>query len=95
MAELFVEHSGEDLDFIQEAAAVGDLAALGSRAHRLKGGSYAFGAQRLGDKAAELERQAKAGVPDADPLIEELLVLFRETRRALESERSAHGESSP
>jgi HPt (histidine-containing phosphotransfer) domain-containing protein len=92
MRELFLQHSADDIDFIQEAAAINDIVALGSRAHRLKGSSYAFGAQVLGDKAAQLEKMAKAGQSDVGGPIEELLGLFRDTKRALEREQRVGNE---
>jgi signal transduction histidine kinase/DNA-binding response OmpR family regulator len=66
MCELFAELTREDLDFIAEAAAVGEVEALRARAHRLKGGAYSFGAEKLGDLAAVIEQTAKAGRVDAD-----------------------------
>jgi signal transduction histidine kinase/DNA-binding response OmpR family regulator len=92
MRELFLQHTSDDIDFIQEAAAISDIAALGARSHRLKGSSYAFGAQLLGDKAAELERMAKGGQSEVFGLTEELVVLFRDTRRALEREQRVGAE---
>jgi two-component system, sensor histidine kinase and response regulator len=88
MCELFLRHAQDDLDFLEEAAAVDDTAALGARAHRLKGSSYAFGAQKLGDRAAELERLVKTGASNVGPSIQELVALFKATRSALESEQA-------
>jgi two-component system, sensor histidine kinase and response regulator len=82
--ELFVQHSRDDVEFIKEAAAVADVESLRLRAHRLKGSSYAFGARRLGDKAAEVERQAIAGRCDAEG---ELAVLFEQTCALMGLER--------
>lgn len=86
MQELFAVHAQEDLDAIEEAAAVGDGDVLAKRAHRLKGGSYSFGAERLGDTAAEVERMAKAGNLDVGPQVAELVVLFRATKAHLDGE---------
>ena len=83
MCELFLEHARDDLEFIQEAAAIEDMESLRLKAHRLKGSAYTFGAQQLGDKAAELERLAKAGNHDASPLVAELITIFGRTRDTL------------
>lgn len=79
MWELFVQHSRDDLEFIQEAAAVEDTESLRLRSHRIKGSAYAFGARPLGDKAAELERLASAGNANVEAHVEELIRLFRQT----------------
>ncbi len=94
MCELFVEHAHDDLEFIQEAAAIDDAQSLGVRAHRLKGSSYTFGAERLGDKAAELERLAKAGQVDVKEQISELLQIFKHTKGELKREREGVSEVS-
>jgi HPt (histidine-containing phosphotransfer) domain-containing protein len=86
MCELFVTHSRDDLEFIQEAAAVEDAESVRLRAHRLKGSSYAFGAQLLGDKAAELEKLAKRGETNVDIVVRELIVLYKETLSVLKKE---------
>jgi signal transduction histidine kinase/CheY-like chemotaxis protein/HPt (histidine-containing phosphotransfer) domain-containing protein len=85
--ELFVEHSRDDIEFIQEAAAVADAESLRLRAHRLKGSAYAFGARPLGDSAAELERLAIAGTFSADEKLSNLVVLFEQTCALMEGER--------
>ncbi len=83
MCELFVEHARDDIEFIQEAAAIEDMESLRLKAHRLKGSSYTFGAQLLGDKAAELERLAKQGTEDPTALISDLIATFDRTRETL------------
>ncbi len=80
MCELFIEHTSDDLEFIQEAAAIEDAESLRVRAHRLKGSALTFGAQQLGDKAAELEALAKQGHTDVAPQVTALLDLFKRTR---------------
>jgi len=80
MCELFVEHTSDDLEFIQEAAAIEDAESLRVRAHRLKGSALTFGAQLLGDKAAELEALARQGHTDVAPQVAALLDLFKRTR---------------
>ena len=80
MCELFVEHTSDDLEFIQEAAAIEDAESLRVRAHRLKGSALTFGAQLLGDKAAELEALARQGQTDVAPQVTALLDLFKRTR---------------
>jgi two-component system sensor histidine kinase/response regulator len=79
MWELFVQHSRDDIEFIQEAAAVEDVESLRLRSHRVKGSAYAFGARPLGDKAAELERLAIAGNLDVEAQVSELVRLFHQT----------------
>ncbi|HEV8547674.1 MAG TPA: Hpt domain-containing protein, partial [Polyangiaceae bacterium] len=86
MWELFIEHSRDDLEFLQEAAAVGDVESLRLRSHRIKGSAYAFGARRFGDKAAELERLAIAGDLDVDAHVEALIRLFQQTSTLLQSD---------
>jgi two-component system sensor histidine kinase/response regulator len=93
MCELFVQHSRDDLEFIQEAAAVEDPESVRLRAHRLKGSSYAFGAQRLGDKAAELENLAKGGATNVDDTVQELLVIYKETLGVLKAETQSGTEA--
>jgi signal transduction histidine kinase/DNA-binding response OmpR family regulator/HPt (histidine-containing phosphotransfer) domain-containing protein len=89
MCELFAEQSREDLEFIQEAAAVDDAESLRLRSHRLKGGAYAFGAQRLGDQAATIERRARAGDLEVTDDVKTLIKLFQETMTAVHAERDA------
>jgi HPt (histidine-containing phosphotransfer) domain-containing protein len=79
MWELFVQHSRDDIEFIQEAAAVGDAESLRLRAHRMKGSSYAFGARPLGDKAADIERHAISGNLNVDGELDDLISLFKQT----------------
>ena len=79
MWELFVEHSRDDLEFLQEAVAVGDAESLRLRSHRIKGSAYSFGALRFGDLAAALERRAIAGELDVEAQVEELIRLFHQT----------------
>ncbi len=83
MCELFTEHARDDVDFIQEAAAVEDSESLRLRSHRLKGSAYTFGAQLLGDKAAELEKMAKAGELNVEKQVRELIVLYKQTKAEL------------
>jgi CheY-like chemotaxis protein/HPt (histidine-containing phosphotransfer) domain-containing protein len=90
MWELFVQHSRDDLEFIQEAAAVGDAESLRLRSHRMKGSAYAFGARPLGDKAAEIERLAIAGNHNVEAQLDELSNLVRKTSALMQQEaRSA------
>jgi HPt (histidine-containing phosphotransfer) domain-containing protein len=79
MWELFVQHSRDDIEFIQEAAAVADAESLRLRAHRLKGSAHAFGARQVGAKAAEIERMAIAGNIDVDAQLGDLIHLFKQT----------------
>jgi HPt (histidine-containing phosphotransfer) domain-containing protein len=86
MCELFVEHSRDDLEFLQEAVAVGDVESLRLRSHRIKGSAFAFGARRFGEKAAELERLAIAGDLNVESHVEELIRLFQQTSALLSSD---------
>jgi two-component system sensor histidine kinase/response regulator len=86
MWELFVQHSRDDIEFLQEAAAVGDAESLRLRAHRLKGSSYAFGARPLGDKAAEIERHAISGNSNVEVEVDALVRLFRQTSALMQEE---------
>ncbi|HEU5076666.1 MAG TPA: response regulator, partial [Polyangiaceae bacterium] len=88
MCELFIEHTSDDLEFIQEAAAIEDAESLRVRAHRLKGSALTFGAQLLGDKAAELEALARQGHTDVAPQVTALLDLFKRTRVELKRSTS-------
>jgi two-component system sensor histidine kinase/response regulator len=93
MCELFVQHSRDDLEFIQEATAIEDPESVRLRAHRLKGSSYSFGAQQLGDKAAELEKRALNGEKNVDDTVQELIVLYKETLAVLKDETKRASEA--
>lgn len=92
MCELFLEHTADDIEFIQEAAAIEDAESLRVRAHRLKGSAHTFGAHQLGDKAAELEQVAKQGNADVDDLVLSLLSIFKLTKAELKRERNSARE---
>ncbi len=79
MRELFLEQCREDIDSIGQAEGSGSAELIRQRAHRLKGAAYAFGAELLGDKATEIEREAKTGRTDLMPLASELARLFEKT----------------
>ena len=59
----------------------------------MKGSSYAFGAQRLGDKAAELEKLAKGGETNVDETVQALLVIYKETLGVLKAETKSGTEA--
>ena len=61
MRQLFVEYAPKDLAALEATLSSGNQNEIEKAAHRLKGGCYTFGAVRLGDAAAELERVARAG----------------------------------
>ena len=84
MRELFASESQQDIIFITEADVAGETDLLRQRAHRLKGASYAFGAELLGDLAAEIERQIKAGQTDVADPISRLDPLYKKTVFELE-----------
>jgi signal transduction histidine kinase/CheY-like chemotaxis protein len=90
--ELFVQHSRDDIEFIQEAAAVADAESLRLRAHRLKGSAYAFGARPLGNTAAEIERLAIAGNFDAEEKLSDLIRLFDQTCALMKGARPSAGQ---
>jgi CheY-like chemotaxis protein len=79
MRELFTTESPKDIVFIMEAEVAGEIEMLRERAHRLKGAAFAFGAEQLGDLAAEIEREAKAGQTDYGTLTSKLERLYDET----------------
>jgi signal transduction histidine kinase/CheY-like chemotaxis protein/HPt (histidine-containing phosphotransfer) domain-containing protein len=91
MWELFLQHSRDDIEFIQEAAAVEDAESLRLRSHRVKGSAYAFGARPLGDKAAELERLAIAGNLNVEVQVNDLVRLFNQTCGLMRPSGSARG----
>jgi two-component system, sensor histidine kinase and response regulator len=93
MRELFVSESQEDINFIAEAEVAGETALLRERAHRLKGASYAFGAEQLGDLAVQIERQIKAGQTDVAALTTRLVELYEKT--VLELERGGQWGRGP
>lgn len=67
MRQLFAEYAPKDLAALERVLSEGNPSEIVKSAHRLKGGSYTFGAVRLGDVAAEIERIARAGgVPGAE-----------------------------
>ena len=69
MRQLFAEYAPKDLAALELVLREGNPAEIVKSAHRLKGGAYTFGAVRLGDAAAELERIARSGeVPGAEAL---------------------------
>jgi CheY-like chemotaxis protein/HPt (histidine-containing phosphotransfer) domain-containing protein len=91
MRELFVQHTRDDIEFIQEAAAVEDAESLRLRSHRVKGSAYAFGARPVGDKAAELERLAIAGTLDVEAQVSDLVRLFNQTCGLMRTAGTAPG----
>jgi signal transduction histidine kinase/DNA-binding response OmpR family regulator/HPt (histidine-containing phosphotransfer) domain-containing protein len=93
MRELFVQQSREDIEYIAEAEVAGDAELLRRRAHRLKGAAYAFGAEQLGDVAAQIDQRAKTGATELGSLTPMLNRLFRET--VVELERGAEGARRP
>lgn len=69
LAELipgFLENRARDLVKLREALGQGDLPAIQSIGHSLKGVGGGYGFQRLSDLGAEMEKAAKAG--DTAPL---------------------------
>jgi signal transduction histidine kinase/CheY-like chemotaxis protein len=94
MYELFLDSTQDDLDFLQEALAVEDAESLRVCAHRLKGSSYTFGAEQLGDKAAELEQMAKASNLNAEQQLQDLIEIFSRTVQVVAQERGQGGNAS-
>lgn len=90
MRELFVAESQDDIDFIVEAEVAGETELLRQRAHRLKGASYAFGAEQLGDLAAEIDSQIKSGQTDVSAQVQKLGSLYEKT--VLELDRLTQSE---
>ena len=67
----FLERRHTDLEQLREELKRGDAAAIGFRAHTIKGSSGSFGFERLSDLAAQLEKAGKsADLSAAGELIE-------------------------
>jgi signal transduction histidine kinase/DNA-binding response OmpR family regulator len=66
LVQLFVEDLSVDLRHMRRALDQGDLAELGSVAHRLKGSAGSYGFPALTTQAAVLEQRAKEGAAKCD-----------------------------
>ncbi len=90
----FREDGMKSVAAIEEAMRVGNSAALVMPAHTLKGESYQFGAEKLGDLAEELEVAARhfveiqQGPEELLALVVQLRPIFETTLNALEQEFS-------
>ena len=83
---LFVADTPMRLDAIDAAVAAGDVEALSSAAHALKGAAGNVGATAMHVAAGELEHLAKAGWPaDAAQRAARLRALWAGTQAALEA----------
>ncbi len=88
--DAYLEESEVDERSLRRAVAEGDLKALASAAHRLKGSSANVGVKSLVSLCAELERDARAGsVDDAGNRVATLLEMLDRCRVALRQERAA------
>ncbi|WP_416898187.1 MAG: Hpt domain-containing protein [Minwuia sp.] len=61
LVEGFLEESEERIRAIRRAVAADNIEAIGFQAHALKSTAATYGAMRLGEMAAALERMAKTG----------------------------------
>jgi len=85
LVEAFLEEARDRVGAIARAVASNDIEGVGFQAHALKSTSRTYGAERLGEVAAEMESAAK--VPDCgviqdrgkllDPLLAETEAAFR------------------
>jgi PAS domain S-box-containing protein len=73
-----------DIDELHSALARGELAAVRSAAHRIKGAALSIGSQRLAATAARVEEATKRDVVEAQDAVEALL---EELNRVLEAAR--------
>ncbi len=83
MRQLFAEYAPKDLAALESTLSSGERDEIAKAAHRLKGGSYTFGAVRLGDAAAEIERCARGGALPSAEAIAALSQALKETLAAL------------
>lgn len=83
MRQLFAEYAPKDLAALESTLSSGSPDEIAKAAHRLKGGSYTFGAVRLGDAAAEIERSARNGTLPSAEAIAALSQALKETLAAL------------
>lgn len=93
MRELFTSESSKDIEFIMEAEVAGEMGMLRERAHRVKGAAYAFGAERLGDVAAEIEQRVKGGHTELGTLTSDLEIVFQATVAQLQQETQLGGSN--
>ncbi len=90
----FREDGMKSVAAIEEAMRVGSSGALVMPAHTLKGESYQFGAEKLGDLAEQLEVAARhfveiqQGPEELLSLVVQLRPIFESTLNALEQEFS-------
>ncbi|WP_417519420.1 Hpt domain-containing protein [Minwuia sp.] len=83
LVEGFLEEARDRVAAILKAAADHDEAAVGFQAHALKSTSATYGALRLRQVAADLERAAREGDSAAIPLgLQGIEALWRETDAA-------------
>ena len=61
--QLFVQDTGQQLLLLHQAAATGDVVAVGHIVHKVKGSSGQVGARQLVSSCSRLERSVAAGIP--------------------------------
>lgn len=69
LLQIFLAQSAADLGEMKAAWQAGDTAALGHRAHSIKGAAAGLGATLLSRRAAQLEEAAKRGDLSAVPVL--------------------------
>jgi PAS domain S-box-containing protein len=87
--DLFLESTPLRLERLREVAREGDLAALLSLAHSLRGAALQLGAREVAQLCAEAQAAAREGqAAELDPLFERLQVEFRTVAELLGEERA-------
>jgi HPt (histidine-containing phosphotransfer) domain-containing protein len=94
--DLFLESTPLRLERLREVAREGDLAALLSLAHSLRGAALQLGAREVAQLCAEAQAAAREGQASRlDPLFERLQEEFREVAHLLGAERARLAGPSP
>jgi PAS domain S-box-containing protein len=73
LVRLFLDDMSRNIDEIKQAGADGDLKAMGTAAHKLRGASGNMGAGRLQTLCARLQDACEAGRTDSSPELEALV----------------------
>jgi HPt (histidine-containing phosphotransfer) domain-containing protein len=87
LCRTFLASSARIVDELRLALAGSDRERLGAMAHKLKGGSGSVCAQRVGDLAAALERNARTRpLPELSDSIEQILAALQECAGFIEAQ---------
>ena len=96
MVNQFIQDATACITQVEQAVASGDPAQLSEAAHGLKGICRNIGANRLGDRCAQLEQQGRDGVSDgAEDLLTRLMSEWQETRERLDVIIAEHVHKVP